>query len=709
MHRLEVKYTRFLSAKIKVSTLITNMSKKFLSVNWKVIAGAAHMRKMLRLRPNADGLYICPVNDCLHVGFQSGRGLRKHINTRHGWFFYFTSQPDINRDIIEQDPDNHNLKQTTNWVPAFSLTEGVGKDFLQWMQSPLGGGKSSREATQVAKRGMKYLLHVMGDSDGSPAQVDYIDACLGSPSTVIKFMETVVGTWGLTNSGSLNYVKAMSDLLDFRKAQGVSDVALRSFAVTEVYLRRGKENLRRRKAMEYSRHLDVESLIARDSWATIEEMQQVIPFHMQKFRHVVDKCDDTNAIVTPVDLAFASRFIATYLFLRVKCSRPMTFQCLTLDMVKKAGSNGGYVDHTEFKTSATYVFDTLILNDEVMGMLNTYITVVRPKQFPKCQYVLITNNGNQYTAFCPAMTLLVNEAIGKYVNPTRYRQIVETESAERLTPEEQRIITHDQKHSSKVAERCYQKRLSRDVAEKGKKCMAKLIGSHSVELSNISDGIENNNDSFDMNVLKKSMELVGGVEAIEGAGMSTGTESPIDLDIARKQNTETQSMDASSPIPDDGDESAWQPEPSVAEPGVSMVPSTRNVSNVLAIQTNTHSLPIWTATSAVTTHTPFENVSNAVTRMRHRPSSPLSTEEDKTGNMIIRVKKEKSVNKKGNTKFSAAEDKFLIDGLKKYGKGKWSQMLNDPNLRFQEGRSRDTLRMRAASAEFQRMKEEEPL
>ena len=43
------------------------------------------------------------------------------------------------------------------------------------------------------------------------------------------------------------------------------------------------------------------------------------------------------------------------------------------------------------------------------------------------------------------MTMLVYQAIKKHINPTRYRQIVETESSDKLTLEEQEIISEDQK------------------------------------------------------------------------------------------------------------------------------------------------------------------------------------------------------------------------------------------------------------------------
>jgi len=56
------------------------------------------------------------------------------------------------------------------------------------------------------------------------------------------------------------------------------------------------------------------------------------------------------------------------------------------------------------------------------------------------------------------MSKLLFDAIGKYIHPTRYRQIVETERLNQLTSEEQRILSEDQKHRSPVAKVHYQKR-----------------------------------------------------------------------------------------------------------------------------------------------------------------------------------------------------------------------------------------------------------
>ena len=53
--------------------------KRVLFVNWKEVSGASVTKRVLRLFSNDNGEYICPISNCLHVGFKSKRGLRKHI------------------------------------------------------------------------------------------------------------------------------------------------------------------------------------------------------------------------------------------------------------------------------------------------------------------------------------------------------------------------------------------------------------------------------------------------------------------------------------------------------------------------------------------------------------------------------------------------------------------------------------------------------
>ena len=76
------------------------MSKKC-KVNWSDIDGASPKPKRLHLeKDQTDSLYHCPTQECDHDGFQSQRGCRKHVNTKHSWFFYFDEKPSVNANIV---------------------------------------------------------------------------------------------------------------------------------------------------------------------------------------------------------------------------------------------------------------------------------------------------------------------------------------------------------------------------------------------------------------------------------------------------------------------------------------------------------------------------------------------------------------------------------------------------------------------------------
>ena len=117
-----------------------------------------------------------------------------------------------------------------------------------------------------------------------------------------------------------------------------------------------------------------------------------------------------------------------------------------------------------------------------MQILDGYITFVRPLLKPQCDFVLVTKSGSQHSKLGNEMSKLVFDAIGKYIHPTRYRQIVETQSLDALNDKEHRLLCEDQKHSSVVAKVHYQKRRSREVAVKTHECLQKLQGTKGSEV-----------------------------------------------------------------------------------------------------------------------------------------------------------------------------------------------------------------------------------
>ena len=179
-----------------------------------------------------------------------------------------------------------------------------------------------------------------------------------------------------------------------------------------------------------------------------------------------------SSIAEP-DLSFSMLFIVAALFLMVKASRAMTYQFLTVQMVESIGENG-IINQTIFKTKEKYGFDSLIFSNVVLTLIKNYINFLRPCLNPCCDYVLICQNGKQISKLNNIFGRVVFLAIGKYINPARHRQIIETEKAEKRTLDEQTCLSEDQKPTPNVKKIHYEKLRSKNIAMKARSCLEKL-------------------------------------------------------------------------------------------------------------------------------------------------------------------------------------------------------------------------------------------
>ena len=469
------------------------MSKKC-KVNWSDIDGASPKPKRLHLeKDETDSLYHCPIQECDHDGFQSQRGCRKHVNTKHSWFFYFDEKPNsteitdslkvasnFSLEGTTQDQTSKTTKHAVKLLPSFSLSCDIGEVFTKWLTGSGGGYKKDRAAQQIVTRCFKFLRFCCEDEE--ELTFDVVDFGLCSPNLLFKFIDYLQDECKLGHGGRLGYIDAISEMIDFRKLHGASEAVFQKFSATELYLKRAPKTVAKMMRLQWTQDLDIETLEARGHWATMAELLEVVKFHLPRYENTVKICISSPAQVNPSDLTFATKFLAMYLFIKLKGSRPMTYQFLTVDMIAAAKEKGGFIDQKAFKTAGKYGFDSLIQTDANMQVLNGYISYVRPLLKTRCDFVLVNRNGEKHGKLGEIMSKLVFDAIGKYIHPTRYRQIVETQSLNQLSSEEQRILSEDQKHSFAVAKVHYQKQRSREVALKGHECLQKLQGSKGSEV-----------------------------------------------------------------------------------------------------------------------------------------------------------------------------------------------------------------------------------
>ena len=451
-------FIRFVSFAVKIRTDMTSSG-----VDWSTVEGASKKPKRLHLVGNEEGIFQCPVLHCDHMGFSSQRGCRKHVRNKHGWLYYFDVKPDLKLSRTNVRPqgkgsillEKSHLAQTSK-IPSFTKDTPFRHEIVNWLQSMAGGGESKCLANQVLSKSMKYIQFCSEDFLDEEVTESNIDYCLGSTTHIYRSFYYLEKDFDVSASGRTGYINALLDLMDFRKFKELNFDTLQNFSFVEIYLKRIRKCMGKEMRIHWENDLDVDTLESKGSWATLKELQSVLPNHLPQYKVIVENCKTCTSLVSPSDLTFATGFIATFLFLGIKATRPMTYQ-----------TTGGYIDQKLFKTTGTYGFDSIILDNISMKVIGNYIEFVRSLLQPsKSCFILVNRNGTQFGKLTDLLNKLVYDAIGKYIHPTRYRQIVETESSAILDLDEQQWVSEDQKHSSKVAKTHYQKKRSRDIAVK---------------------------------------------------------------------------------------------------------------------------------------------------------------------------------------------------------------------------------------------------
>ena len=657
-------------------------------IDWSSLLGAKCYSRTLYLDKNVQGVIKCPVECCDHRGFTSKRGCRKHLHAKHPWYFYFDDKPQV--DLQESELKHigafkftTSKRVDTTKKPHFPINGTICEELIEWLCAECGGGMSREQAKIIATRVMKFLKFCSEDNDDDDKLSKcFVDYCLGSPNLITKFIEVIGNEWGLTSSAKINYLQSIQDMMDFRKSQGITDSVRRNFCITDVYITRGKRNLSKKKIAEWSRDLDINHLQEINSWATLAELQTVLPFHLPKYNDILSLCKSGQFYkVSSNSLTFATRFLAVFLFIHVKGSRPMTYQYLTIGMFEKSRECDGFIDQTQFKTSHQYTFDSVFFDSESTQIVEDYIRYIRPLFNPKCDYLLVTRNGNQHKKLSDLMSILVFQAIGKYIHPTRYRQIVETESALRLSQEEQSVISKDQKHSSNVAKTYYQKISSRDVAVKARKCMEKLKATSNLEISKEGRASTSQETEISKMIENPSSDDKTIVINVSNEGLYPRlvslTDRQKDISHVDKSNDEKISRE--------------------------IVMEARNCMNKVKVNSNlelskedrapTSQHEVEPDISKRQVREKIENPSDDTKIVINVSNKGLYPRQSVTS--LKGRKRKKTHIRKKRVSFSSIEDNCLKNGIIKHGHENWTSILMDNNYQFHSNRTSDTLRKRA--------------
>ena len=150
------------------------------------------------------------------------------------------------------------------------------------------GCKKDRAAQQIAKRCFKFLKFCCEDEEELSFEV--LDFSLCSHSLLFTFIDYLQDECKLGHGGRLGYIDAISELIDFRKINGESDTVLRNLSSTELYLKRARKTVAKMMRLQWTQDLDIETLDTRGHWATMEELLEVVTFHLPRYENTVKTC-----------------------------------------------------------------------------------------------------------------------------------------------------------------------------------------------------------------------------------------------------------------------------------------------------------------------------------------------------------------------------------------------------------------------------------
>ena len=125
---------------------------------------------------------------------------------------------------------------------------------------------------------------------------------------VVYYVDYLQDEWKLGHGRRLGYKYAISELIDFRKVNGASDGVLRKLSATKLYVKRAHKTVAKMMRLQWTQDLDVESLEARGHWASMEELLEVVSFHLPCYEQTMKTCQNDPGQVNPSDLTFATIF-----------------------------------------------------------------------------------------------------------------------------------------------------------------------------------------------------------------------------------------------------------------------------------------------------------------------------------------------------------------------------------------------------------------
>ena len=111
---------------------------------------------------------------------------------------------------------------------------------------------------------------------------------LGSLNMLSDFVEHLQNEWKIGYSRIIGDMNALGHLLDFRRTfRHSASENISVFLASEIYLQRVKRFPSKKMILQWNEVLSVDYLNSINCWATLVDLQKVIPFHANRYKQII--------------------------------------------------------------------------------------------------------------------------------------------------------------------------------------------------------------------------------------------------------------------------------------------------------------------------------------------------------------------------------------------------------------------------------------
>ena len=146
------------------------------------------------------------------------------------------------------------------------------------MCSSTGGARTKAHANQTCSRVLKFVQYSQDDLMLEGIEGPKIDYFLASMACLSAFLQHLEEEKSIGFAGSVTSMLCLT--MEYRKFKVVSASILENFSVAEVILKRAKRCIGRKMRVQWTVEFDVDTLERKGHWASLKDLQKVIPFHM---------------------------------------------------------------------------------------------------------------------------------------------------------------------------------------------------------------------------------------------------------------------------------------------------------------------------------------------------------------------------------------------------------------------------------------------